>query len=101
MVPVPVIEVEEGEFRLNNFLRQYWYLFIFIGIFSVLTVFLASSFSTIAGASHVFSVLGVTFDLQVISISASLLVTYLGIATILWTAFENRLPVLSSTIHWY
>lgn len=99
MVPVPVIEVGEGEFRLNNFLRVYWYLFIFIAMFSAFTVFLASSFSAITEASKVFSFWGVTFDLQVISISASLLVTYLGIATILWTAFEK--PVARPIFYYF
>ncbi len=89
MVPVPVIEVGEGEFRLNTFLKTYWYLFIFIVFFSAITIILAFMFILVTGISVTFSFIGVTFDLRVISISASLLVTYLGISTVLWTAFER------------
>jgi hypothetical protein len=89
MVPVPVIEVGEGEFRLNTFLRTYWYLFIFIAFFSAITIALSLMFIPVTSSTASFSFIGVTFDLQVISIGASLLVTYPGIFTILWTAFEK------------
>lgn len=89
MVPVPVIEVEEGEFRLHAFLRTYWYLFVFVSLFSALTVFLAVSFAISADIPVTFSYAGGRFDLRVISMGASLLITYLGALTVLWTAFEK------------
>ncbi|HPC55449.1 MAG TPA: hypothetical protein PK679_05510 [Methanolinea sp.] len=99
MVPVPVIEVGEGEFRLNTFLRTYWYLFIFIAFFCAITIILALTFLPITGTTATFSIIGVTFDLQAISIGASLLVTYLGVSTILWTAFEK--PVARPIFYYF
>ncbi|MDI9632868.1 MAG: hypothetical protein QFX32_02275 [Methanolinea sp.] len=89
MVPVPVIEVEEGEFRLHAFLRAYWYLFVFVSLFSALTVFLAISYSISTEIPVTFSYAGALFDLRVVSMGASLLITYLGALAVLWTAFEK------------
>ncbi|MCQ8894256.1 MAG: hypothetical protein NQU46_06455 [Methanolinea sp.] len=89
MAPGPVIEVGDGEFQLNSFLREYWYLFIFIALFAALSIFLALVFSTLGNSHTLFPIFGLTLDLQVITLGASLLTTYLGIFTLLWTAFEK------------
>lgn len=89
MVPIPVIEVGDGEFRLNAFLLKYWYLFIFLALSLTLTLFIAYIFYSMPEVTTIISFGKIQLDLKVISISASLLVTYLGVLTILWTAFEK------------
>ncbi len=89
MVPVPVIEVGEHEFQLNTFLRAYWYLCVFISLFAALSVILTSTFSGAGRGESLFEILGIPFDLQEISIAASLLITFLGVFAVLWAAFAE------------
>jgi len=89
MVPIPIIEVGEGKFQLNTFLRAYWYLFVFISLFGALSVFLTCTFSGLSQGESFFNVLGIPFNLQEISISACLLITFLGIFAVLWAAFAE------------
>ena len=89
MVPIPVIEVGEGEFKLNTFLRAYWYLFVFISLFAALSVILTFSFSDLTKGESFIDVLGIPFNLQEISIAASLLITFLGVFAVLWAAFAE------------
>ncbi|HNQ28974.1 MAG: hypothetical protein A4E36_02200 [Methanoregulaceae archaeon PtaB.Bin009] len=89
MVPLPVIEVGEKEFQLSSFLRAYWFLFIFVSIFTALTAFLTQTFSGHGSREPIFELLGIPFDLQEISIASCLLITYLGVFALLWAAFAE------------
>lgn len=89
MVPAPVITVGESEFQLSAFLRSYWFLFVFITLFAALTVFLTRIFPATGTSEPVFELLGISFNLQEISIASCLLITYLGIFAVLWVAFAE------------
>ena len=89
MVSAPVITVGESEFQLSAFLRSYWFLFVFITLFAALTVFLTRIFPATGSSEPVFELLGISFNLQEISIASCLLITYLGIFAVLWAAFAE------------
>ncbi len=89
MVPVPVIEVGEGKFQLNNFIRAYWYLFVLISLFTSLSVILTLTSSELGSDKTLFELLGIPFNMQEICIASCLALAYLCLFAVLWAAFAE------------
>jgi len=89
MSPVPVIEIEETEFQLGRFLRANWFMLIIISIFAALSAFLTIIFPEPGNPAAAVDIFSVTFNLQEICVSSSLLITFLGSFAILWASFAE------------